>query len=124
MDGKDAGLMLLRDMTVRGTQREPHDATYSLFVPIFNVDGHERFSRYSRINQRGPEEIGYRTNARNLNLNRDCMKADTPDMQSMIRALREWQPDLYVDLHVTDGVDYQYDITMAGTSSDIRPQSR
>ena len=111
MDGKDAGLMLLRDMTVRGTKRELLDGANFLFVPIFNVDGHERFSRYNRINQRGPEEIGYRTNARNLNLNRDYMKADTPEMQSMIRALREWQPDLYVDLHVTDGVDYQYDIT-------------
>lgn len=111
MDGKDAGLMLLRDLTVRGTKRELLDRANFLFVPIFNVDGHERFSRFNRINQRGPEEIGYRTNARNLNLNRDYMKTDTPEMRAMIRALREWQPDLYIDLHVTDGVDYQYDIT-------------
>jgi len=111
MDGKDAGLMLLRDMTVRGTKRELLDRANFLFVPIFNVDGHERFSRFNRINQRGPEEVGYRTNARNLNLNRDYMKADAPEMRAMIRALREWQPDLYIDLHVTDGSDYQYDIT-------------
>jgi hypothetical protein len=111
MDGKDAGLMLLRDMTVRGTKRELLDRANFLFVPIFNADGHERFSRFNRINQRGPEEIGYRTNARNLNLNRDYMKADTLEMRAMIRALREWQPDLYIDLHVTDGADYQYDIT-------------
>jgi hypothetical protein len=111
IDGKDAGLMLLRDMTVRGTKRELLDRANFLFVPIFNVDGHERFSRWSRINQRGPEEGGWRTNARNLNLNRDYMKADAEEMQAMIRALVKWQPDLYIDLHVTDGADYQYDIT-------------
>ena len=111
IDGKDAGLMLLRDMTVRGTKRDLLDRANFLFVPIFNVDGHERFNRWFRINQRGPEEGGWRTNARNLNLNRDYMKADAEEMRAMIRALDTWQPDLYVDLHVTDGADYQYDIT-------------
>ena len=111
IDGKDAGLMLLRDMTVRGTKRELLDRVNLLFVPIFNVDGHERVSRYSRINQRGPEVSGWRTNARNLNLNRDYMKADAEEMQAMIRGIVTWQPDLYIDLHVTDGAEYQYDIT-------------
>jgi len=111
IDGKDAGLMLLRDMTVRGTKRELLDRANLLFVPIFNVDGHERFSRFARINQRGPEEGGWRTNARNFNLNRDYIKADTEEMKAMIRALRAWEPDLYIDVHVTDGSDYQYDIT-------------
>jgi hypothetical protein len=111
IDGKDAGLMLLRDLTVRGTQRTLLDRVNLLFVPIFNVDGHERVSRYSRINQRGPEIAGWRTNARNLNLNRDYMKADAEEMQAMIRAIATWQPDVYLDLHVTDGADYQYDIT-------------
>jgi Zinc carboxypeptidase len=111
IDGKDAGLMLLRDMTVRGTRRELLDRANFLFVPIFNVDGHERISPFNRVNQRGPENMGWRTNARNLNLNRDYTKADAAEMQAMIRALNEWQPDLYLDLHVTDGADYQYDIT-------------
>lgn len=111
IDGKDAGLMLLRDMSVRGTKRELLDGANFLFVPIFNVDGHERFSRFTRINQRGPEEGGWRTNAQNFNLNRDYMKGDTPEMRAMIRAIATWQPDLYVDLHVTDGADYQYDVT-------------
>ena len=86
IEGKDAGLMLLRDMTVRGTKRELLDGANFLFVPIFNVDGHERFNRWFRINQRGPEEGGWRTNARNFNLNRDYMKADTEEMRAMIRA--------------------------------------
>jgi murein tripeptide amidase MpaA len=111
IDGKDAGLMLLRDMTVRGTKRDLLDGANLLFVPIFNVDGHERFSRFTRINQRGPEEGGWRTNARNLNLNRDYMKADAAEMRAMIRAIDTWRPDLYIDLHVTDGADYQYDVT-------------
>jgi hypothetical protein len=111
IEGKDSGLMLLRDMTVRGTKRELLDGANFLFVPIFNVDGHERFNRWFRINQRGPEEGGWRTNARNFNLNRDYMKADTEEMRAMIRALRTWEPDLYIDLHVTDGADYQYDVT-------------
>ncbi|HEX6088421.1 MAG TPA: M14 family metallopeptidase [Thermoanaerobaculia bacterium] len=117
IDGKDAGLMLLRDLTVRGTKRELLDRVNLLFVPIFNVDGHERVSKYSRINQRGPEVSGWRTNARNLNLNRDYMKADAEEMQAMIRALVAWQPDLYIDLHVTDGADYQYDITYGWNGS-------
>jgi murein tripeptide amidase MpaA len=111
IDGKDAGLMLLRDMTVRGTKRDLLEQANFLFVPIFNVDGHERISKFGRVNQRGPEMMGWRTNAKNLNLNRDYAKADTPEMEAMIRALNQWQPDLYLDLHVTDGADYQYDIT-------------
>jgi hypothetical protein len=111
VDGKDAGLMLLRDMTVHETKRELLEHANFLFVPIFNVDGHERSSKFGRVNQRGPENTGWRTNSQNLNLNRDYAKVDTPEMEAMIRALNQWQPDLYLDLHVTDGSDYQYDIT-------------
>ena len=74
-----------------------------MFVPVFNVDGHERFGRWNRPNQRGPEEMGWRTTAQNLNLNRDYVKADTPEMQAMLRAGRRVGPDRLVDLHVTDG---------------------
>jgi hypothetical protein len=55
--------------------------------------------------------MGWRTTARNLNLNRDYAKVDSVEMQAMVRALDRWSPDLYLDLHVTDGADYQYDIT-------------
>lgn len=117
IDGKDAGMMLLRDMTVAGTKRELLDLAHVLFVPIFSVDGHERFSAYTRVNQRGPVEGGWRSNARNLNLNRDYTKADTAEMRHMLAALQRWQPDLYLDLHVTDGADYQYDITFGYNTS-------
>jgi hypothetical protein len=111
IDGKDAGLMLLRDMTVRGTRHDLLEHCQLLFIPILNVDGHARFSAYSRINQRGPAESGWRTTARNLNLNRDYTKLDAPETRAVVRAIVEWQPDLYLDLHVTDGADFQYDIT-------------
>jgi hypothetical protein len=111
IDGKDAGMMLLRDMTVRGVEKRLLDRANFLFIPILSVDAHERASRYSRINQRGPEVSGWRTNARNLNLNRDYAKVDTVEIRSLIAAIRRWDPDLYLDLHVTDGADYQYDIT-------------
>jgi len=111
IDGKDAGLMLIRDIVVR--KRYPHllDSLVLLFVPMFNVDGHERFGPYNRINQNGPKEMGWRTTAQNLNLNRDYMKADTPEMRALLRLFNTWLPDLYIDCHVTDGIDFQYDVT-------------
>jgi hypothetical protein len=113
-DGKDAGMMLVRDLTVRGVLRPLLDTTNLLFIPILNVDGHERFGPYGRINQRGPEHMGWRTNALNLNLNRDWTKLDTPGARAVVRVLEDFAVDLYVDLHVTDGADYQYDITWGG----------
>jgi hypothetical protein len=111
IDGKDAGMMLLRDMTVRGTKSELLDMVNFVFVPIFSVDGHERRGEHNRMNQRGPHMQGWRTTARNLNLNRDYAKADAVEMRHMLRFLHAIDPELYLDLHVTDGADYAYDIT-------------
>lgn len=111
IDGKDAGFMLLRDMTVSGTKTALLDHANLLFIPILNVDGHERRSPYGRINQRGPADMGWRANARNLNLNRDYTKLETTEIRAVVAAINTWQPDLYFDIHVTDGVDYQYDVT-------------
>ncbi|QFU24939.1 M14 family metallopeptidase [Shewanella eurypsychrophilus] len=110
IDGKDAGMMLLRDI-VLGDKGQLLDNANLLFVPIFSVDGHERSTQYNRVNQRGPVNMGWRTTSKNLNLNRDYAKADALEMQHMLRAINEWQPDLYIDVHVTDGIDYQYDVT-------------
>jgi hypothetical protein len=111
IDGKDAGLMLLRDMAVGARNGSLLDGANFLFVPILSVDAHERFSPYSRANQRGPREMGWRTNRRNLNLNRDFAKLETEELRALVSMVNEWRPDLYLDLHVTDGADYQYDIT-------------
>ncbi len=111
-DGKDAGFMVLRDLLAAPAHDDPLKRIAILFVPVFNVDGHERFGKWNRPNQVGPEAMGWRTNAQNLNLNRDYMKADAPEMQAMLRLLTEWDPILYADLHVTDGADFQHDVSV------------
>jgi len=112
IDGKDAGFMFLRELLEDGKRGAALDAVTLVFIPVFNVDGHERFGRWNRPNQAGPEEMGWRTTAQNLNLNRDYMKADTPEMQAMLRLLNAWDPMVYVDLHVTDGADFEHDISI------------
>ena len=110
IDGKDAGLMLLRDIAT-GKKADLLDRANLIFIPVLNADGHERSSRTNRPNQRGPVHQGWRTTAQNLNLNRDYMKADAPELRMVLALLTDFQPDLYLDLHVTDGIDYPFDIT-------------
>lgn len=110
-DGKDAGLMLIRDIVVYGKHLELLDDITLLFIPIFNVDGHERFGPYNRINQNGPAEMGWRTTAQNLNLNRDHIKADAPEMQAWLVFFNKWKPHFFIDCHTTNGADYQYPLT-------------
>jgi len=110
IDGKDAGMMLLRDIAF-GEKGALLDKANLLFIPVLNADGHERRSIWNRPNQRGPVHQGWRTTAQNLNLNRDYMKAQAPEMVAVLKLIQEAKPALYLDIHVTDGVDYQYDIT-------------
>jgi Zinc carboxypeptidase len=112
IDGKDAGFLALREMLEGSTGKNVLGNATFVFVPVFNVDGHERFGRWNRPNQVGPEEMGWRVTAQNLNLNRDYVKADAPEMQAMLRLLNEWDPILYADLHVTDGAKFEHDISI------------
>jgi hypothetical protein len=113
IEGKDASMLLLREILVTQGKEYLLDSLTLLIVPIFNVDGHERRNKYNRINQDGPEEMGWRTTAQNLNLNRDWMKAAAPEMQAMLRLITTWLPDFIIDSHTTNGADYQYTITYA-----------
>jgi len=110
-DGKDAGLALLRDLAITKSLPELLTDVVVLFIPIYNTDGHERSSPYNRINQNGPAEMGWRTTSTYQNLNRDYMKADTPETRAWLALWDEWKPDLFIDCHVTDGADYRYNIT-------------
>ncbi|SEJ02450.1 Zinc carboxypeptidase [Sphingobium sp. AP50] len=110
IDGKDAGLMLLRDIALRGKDGLL-DKVDLVFVPVYNIDGHEKMSRWNFPALRGPAEKGYVGNSRNINLNRDYSKADAPESRAMIGLLRRLDPILYVDCHVSDGFDMQYDIS-------------
>ena len=78
-DGKDAGLALLRDIAITKARAGLLKNVVVLFIPIYSPDGHERVSPYNRINQNGPAEMGWRTTSTYQNLNRDYMKADTPE---------------------------------------------
>jgi hypothetical protein len=110
IDGKDAGFLALQQMLE--SHHPALEQVTVVFVPVFNVDGHERWGRWNRPNQVGPEEMGWRVTGQNLNLNRDYAKADAPEMQAMLGLLRQWDPILYVDLHVTDGSQFQPDIAI------------
>ncbi len=111
MDGKDASMALLRDMVITKTQAALLDRAVFVFIPIYNADGFADLSPYNRINQNGPEQMGWRANGNNLNLNRDYMKAQTPETRAFWAMFERWLPDFYVDDHVTDGADYRYDVT-------------
>src|SRR5919199_4128879 len=110
-DGGDAGLALLRDMAITHTRERLLDHVTLLFIPVYNVDGYVRRSPYNRINQNGPAEMGWRGTATNLNLNRDYMKADAPETRAWLKLWTAWNPDLFIDCHVTDGADFRYNIT-------------
>jgi hypothetical protein len=112
IDGKDAGFLAVREALENKAANGALEKLVFIFVPVFNIDGHERFGRWNRPNQRGPEEMGWRTTAQNLNLNRDYVKADSPEMQAMLRLVNEWDPLAYIDLHVTDGAKFEHDISI------------
>jgi hypothetical protein len=110
IDGKDAGFLALRGLLENRLAPGALERLTFVFVPVFSVDGHERFGRWNRPNQNGPEEMGWRATAQNLNLNRDYAKAEAPEMQAMLGLLNEWDPILYVDLHATNGAQFEHDI--------------
>ncbi len=112
IDGKDAGFLALRQILAGEAAPGALDKMTVVFVPVFNVDGHERFGPWNRPNQNGPREMGWRTTAQNFNLNRDYTKADSPEMRAMLRLLGEWDPALYVDLHATDGAEFEHDVAV------------
>lgn len=112
IDGKDAGFLLLREILQNRAGKGLLDKQVMVFVPVFNIDGHERFGAWNRPNQRGPEQMGWRTTAQNYNLNRDYLKADTPEMRAMLALMNRWDPVVYVDLHVTDGAKFEHDVSI------------
>ncbi|MCA1714440.1 MAG: M14 family metallopeptidase [Gammaproteobacteria bacterium] len=112
IDGKDAGFLALRDLLEHEADPGALAHVVLVFVPVFNIDGHERFGAWNRPNQRGPEQMGWRTTAQNYNLNRDYLKADSAEMQAMLRLVGEWDPIATADLHVTNGAKFEHDVSI------------
>lgn len=122
IDGKDACLILLRDMAL-GNRPDLLDSLTLLVVPIYNVDGHERPSKWNRPNQDGPVEgMGFRTTSQGLDLNRDFLKADAPETRALLSLVAAWDPDLFVDDHVTDGSDAQATVTVSYGGEPATPE--
>ena len=107
-DGKDAGLMLMRDIAIYNKYPGILDNVTLLLIPIINPDGHEDFGSHYRINQNGPEEVGARFTSQRLNMNRDFIKADAPETRALLKLYSKWMPELFIDIHVTNGADFQY----------------
>ena len=111
VEGKDACMLLLREILITNEKESLLDNTILLIIPVLNIDGHERISPFNRPNQNGPKKMGWRTNALNLNLNRDYLKADSQEIKSFLKLFNDWLPDFMIDNHTTNGADYQYHVT-------------
>jgi hypothetical protein len=108
-DGIDATMMLLRDLAT-GKRKAPKN-TVVVAIPVYNIGGMLNRNSTSRANQDGPEEYGFRGNARNYDLNRDFKKSDTKNKTAFVEIFWLTNPDFFIDNHVSNGADYQYTLT-------------
>ncbi len=114
VDGKEALLMLARDLATTKGHPLLKDLVF-VFAPIFNADGNEKIGKGNRPGQNGPEEgSGVRANAQGLDLNRDFVKLDSPEVRTLVRFLNEWDPAVVVDCHTTNGSYHRYTLTYEG----------
>nr|WP_294942435.1 M14 family zinc carboxypeptidase [uncultured Mucilaginibacter sp.] len=113
-EGIDASMMLTRDL-LKGNKL-PKDVVICI-IAVYNIDGNMNRG-HSRANQNGPDAYGFRGNYRNLDLNRDFIKADSRNALAFTQILNTWQPEVLLDNHVSDGADYQYVMTLIETQKD------
>ncbi len=114
VEGKEAAQMLLRDLTL-GSLRSLLDSVVLLVVPIYNADGNERWGpgEVNRPGQNGPAIVGRNQNGQGLNLNRDYVKMEAPETRGAAAMLLAWDPDVFIDLHTTNGSYHGYALTYA-----------
>ncbi|MEO1259059.1 MAG: M14 family metallopeptidase [Bacteroidota bacterium] len=117
-EGVDATMMLVRDYLQKMEQQAHLENVVLVVIPFYNIGGGLNRSAHSRANQNGPNEYGFRGNARNLDLNRDFIKCDSKNAQTFNRIFNHWQPDVFIDNHTSNGADYQYTMTMLTTQED------
>ncbi len=115
-DGIDASIEMVQTL-IQDESNIPNDVVICI-IPVYNVDGCLNRGKYSRANQNGPEEYGFRGNAQNLDLNRDFIKADSKNAQTFTEIFQIWKPNVFVDNHVSNGADYQYVMTLITTQRD------
>src|SRR5882757_2028027 len=113
-EGIDASMMLVRDL-LKGNKL-PKDVVICI-IALYNIDGNLNRGQ-SRVSQNGPVAYGFRGNYRNLDLNRDFIKADSRNAQAFTQILTTWKPEIFLDNHTSDGADYQYVMTLIETQKD------
>ncbi|HZF99465.1 MAG TPA: M14 family zinc carboxypeptidase, partial [Chitinophagales bacterium] len=117
-DGIDASMMLVRDLLTDEKYASLLEHTVLLVIPSYNISGMLNRGLHSRVNQKGPEEYGFRGNRQNLDLNRDFIKCDSKEAETFNKIFAAWQPQMFVDTHVSNGADYQYTMTHIQTHPD------
>ncbi len=123
VEGKEAVQMLMRDLTV-GKLKPLLDSVIILFVPIYNADGNDAFGPQdiNRGEQAGPAMIGLRANGQGYDLNRDYVKQEAPETRASLALVAKWDPDVFMDLHTTDGSYHGYALTWSpGLNSNRTP---
>ncbi|MCF6403822.1 M14 family metallopeptidase [Chitinophaga filiformis] len=112
-DGIDASMMLLRDLAL-GKKKLPENIVLAV-IPVYNIGGALNRSTNYRVDQNGPAAFGSRGNARNYDLNRDFIKADSRNARSFQQIYQLADPDVFIDNHVSNGADYQHIMTLLST---------
>jgi hypothetical protein len=114
VEGKEALLALLRDLA-HDEYQNVIDSLVIVAAPIYNIDGNDALGpqEVNRSEQNGPAIVGQRANAQGLDLNRDYIKAEAPETRAALDFLRAWDPDVFMDLHTTDGSYHGYALTWA-----------
>jgi hypothetical protein len=113
VEGKEAILMLIRDL-LKADPTRILDAATLVIAPIYNADGNEKFGdgMLNRPHQDGPARVGERHNGMGLDLNRDCIKAESPEMRGVLKEVYSaWDPDVVFDLHTTNGTRHGFHLT-------------
>ncbi len=117
-EGIDACMALVRDFCTEPQRLAALGPAVFLFIPVYNVDGCINRNDSSRVSQVGPESFGFRANSRNLDLNRDFVKCDSLAAQVFNQFFTDWDPDVMVDTHTSNGADYQHTLTLIHTQTD------
>ncbi|GJM34915.1 MAG: hypothetical protein DHS20C18_39160 [Saprospiraceae bacterium] len=113
--GVEASMLLLRDYLSKPELQGKLQHLVLVVIPFYNISGGLNRGANSRANQFGPEQYGFRGNAKNLDLNRDFIKCDSRNARTFNQIYNRWLPDIFIDNHTSNGADYQYTMTLIPT---------
>jgi len=117
-DGIDATLWLVQDILTDPKKAALLERLVLVIIPVYNIDGALVRNSSLRASQNGPAEYGFRGNGQNLDLNRDFIKCDTKNAMSFSELYTKWDPEIFIDNHVSNGADYTYTMTMLASHPD------